>query len=303
MARLKPKSKKTGSAHKRPIRVGQIAGILALILGVAFVVYLAIPPQVPSTGSAPPKVVIVDELGGELANPQFTQTVRDITGEGGLSVDRYGPQDVTVSFYSLLPAYGYRLILLRVHAGVDQQMEGHPVGLYTAESYNELGYPQEQLSGLVAIGRSYNRSQEAVFAVTPKFITEKSAADYHGALIIIMGCYGLFSRDLPQAFIDRGASAVVGWNGLVGLPHTDMATLSLLRDLVTGRHTVSESVKAAMKEVGPDPDYNSIMGYYPRENGGLTFSDIVESPFPELIVPTPLLDVPNDVRKGKSLKG
>lgn len=297
MAQLKSRSKKTKPARKRAIRIGEIVGILALILAVAFVVCLTIPPQVPSPESHPAKVVVVDELSGELANPEFIQTVRNMMSEEGLSVDTYGPKDVTVSFYSALAAYDYRLILLRVHAGVDQQMEGHPVGLYTAESYNELNYPQEQLSGLVAVGRSYNRSQGAVFAVTPKFITEKSSTDYRGALIVIMGCYGLFSRELPQAFIDRGASAVIGWNGLVGLGYTDKATLSLLRELVAQRHTVSESVKAAMREVGPDPDYNSIMGYYPREKGGLTFSDIVKGSLSELVAAIPLSDVLSDVTK------
>ncbi len=144
MARLKSRSKKTKPARKRAIRIGEIVGILALILAVAFVVYFTIPPQAPSPESHPAKVVVVDELSGELVNPEFIQTVRNMMSEEGLSVDTYGPKDVTVSFYSALPAYDYRLILLRVHAGVDQQMEGHPVGLYTAESYNELNYPQDQ---------------------------------------------------------------------------------------------------------------------------------------------------------------
>lgn len=276
VVRLKSRPKKTKSTRRRTIRIGEIAGIVALILAVAFVVYIVIPLQTPSSESHPLKGVIVDELSGEFTDPAFMETVQNIMSEQGLSVDVYGPKSVTVSFYSALPAYGYRLILLRVHAGVDQQTKGHPVGLYTTEPYSELSYPQEQLSELVATGRSYNRSETAVFAVTPKFISEKSAADYHGALIVIMGCYGLFSKDLPQAFIDRGASAVIGWNGLVGSDYTDKATLSLLRELVTQKRTISESVMATMKEVGPDPDHNSTLGYYPKQGSGLTFSEIVK---------------------------
>jgi hypothetical protein len=52
-----------------------------------------------------------------------------------------------------------------------------------------------------------------------------------------------------------------------------------------------------MKEVGPDPDYNSIMGYYPREKGNLTFSDIVKGSLSELIAAIPLSDVLSDVTK------
>jgi hypothetical protein len=285
---LKSRPKKTKPSRKRAIRISEVAGILFLILAVAFVVYIILPQQAPSPKSSPLKVVIVDELSAQF-DPEFAQAVQSIVSQDGLGVDVYGAEMVTVNFYSELPAYGYRLILLRVHAGVDQQTEGHPVGLYTTEPYSELSYPQEQLSGLVATGRSYNRSEQAVFAVTPKFISEKSVADYHGALIVIMGCYGLFSKDLPQAFIDRGASAVIGWNGLVGSEHTDRATLSFLRELVTHGRTVGESVGAAMNEVGPDPDNNSTMAYYPKQGGGLTFSEVVKGFRSELGSTIPLL--------------
>jgi hypothetical protein len=52
-----------------------------------------------------------------------------------------------------------------------------------------------------------------------------------------------------------------------------------------------------MKEVGPDPDYNSIMGYYPREKGDLAFSDIVKGSLSELIVAVPLSSVLSDVKE------
>jgi hypothetical protein len=292
---LKSRAKKTKSTRRRTIRLGEIAGILVLILAVAFVVYIIIPPQAPIPESRPPKAVIVDELSGEFADPGFADTVQSIMSEEGLGVDIYGAESVTVSFYSALPAYGYRLILLRVHAGVDQQTKGHPVGLYTSESYSELSYPQEQLSEFVAMGRSYNRSETAVFAVTPKFILERSSADYHGALIVIMGCYGLFSNELPQAFVDRGAFAVIGWNGLVGSQHTDKATLSLLRELVTRHRTVGESVVATMKEVGPDPDNNSTMDYYPKQSSNLTFSEVVKGTRSELVSVIGPLIVPSNV--------
>ena len=273
---LKSRSKKSKSTRRRAIRVGEVAGALALILAVAFVVYIIIPPQAPISEQQSPKAVIVDEVSVQFANPQFIETAQSIMNAEDLGVDNYGAQSVTVNFYVTLPTYGYKLILLRVHGGVDQQTEGHPVGLYTSEPYSELSYPQEQLSGLVATGRSYNRSEQAVFAVTPKFIAERSADDYHGALVIIMGCYGLFSVDLPKAFVDRGASTVIGWNGLVGSEHTDKATLYLLRELLTQKRSISESIRATIDEVGPDPDHNSTMRYYPKEAGDLKFSGIIE---------------------------
>ena len=303
MVGLKSRSKKSKSKQRRTIRVGETAGVLVLILAVAFVIYIVIPPQAPTSDGQAPKAVIVDEVSVQFANPQFIETVQTIMKDESLGVDTYGAQSVTVSFYGKLPAYGYKLILLRVHAGVDQQTEGHPVGLYTSEPYSEFSYPQEQLSGLVSIGRSYNRSEQAVFAVTPKFIAERSAANYDGALIVITGCHGLSkvsSADLPKAFVDRGASAVIGWNGLVGPEHMDKATLSLLRGLLTQRRSISESIRVAMNEVGPDPDYNSTIGYYPKQAGSLTFSGIVKgSPIQRAAIQLP--PIISDVRRTERL--
>jgi hypothetical protein len=78
-----------------------------------------------------------------------------------------------MNLYASLSAHGYRLVVFRVHAGVNEEMKGHPVGLFTAEPYSQLKYPQEQLSDLVGSAQAFNRT-EIVFAVTPKFIREKS---------------------------------------------------------------------------------------------------------------------------------
>lgn len=182
----------------------------------------------------------------------------------GFDVDVYPPERVTVSLYASLPAQGYRLIVYRVHAGVSEELKGRPVGLFTTEPYSTLAYPQEQLTELVGAARPFNRS-ETVFAVTPRFVRERSIMDYGGAVIVLTGCFGLYSRELPQAFIDRGASVVIGWTGLVGVEHTDRATLALLKAMLSGKMSVGDSVRTVMGEVGPDPESHSLLGYYPPE--------------------------------------
>jgi hypothetical protein len=273
---MKVKDHRKGKARKRKVKVEDVAGFLLLALFLILVIYIAVPSP-PETSQSITytsilissttehksilKVAIVDQLSAFSSGSYFVGRAESILEQAGFSVDIYGPERVTVNLYGSLAGHGYRLILFRVHAGVNEEMEGLPVGLFTTESYSQLKYPQEQLKDLVGSAQAFNRT-EVVFAVTPKFIREKSIVDYDGAVIILMGCFGLYSPDLPQAFIDRGASVVLGWDGLVDLEHTDEATLVLLRKMFLERMTVDESVTATLNEVGHDSS-GSTLGYYP----------------------------------------
>ncbi|MEM2680490.1 MAG: hypothetical protein QW693_04275, partial [Candidatus Bathyarchaeia archaeon] len=83
-------------------------------------------------------------------------------------------------------------------------------------------------------------------------------------------CFGLYSKALPQTFIDRGASVVLGWNGLVTVSYVDEATLHLLKALCLEKLSIKEAVEAVMREIGPDPENHSILSYYPLEKSELT---------------------------------
>jgi len=127
------------------------------------------------------------------------------------------------------------------------------------------------LAELVGAARAFNRS-ETVFVVTPKFVRECSIVDYEGAVIVLTGCFGLYSRELSQAFIDRRASVVIGWTGLVGVKHADKATLALLKAMLSRKMTVGDSVRAAMSEVGPDPENRNLLGCYPPDHRDVNVS-------------------------------
>ena len=99
--------------------------------------------------------------------------------------------------------------------------------------------------------QAFNGS-EVVFAVTPKLIRERSIMDYDGTVVVLMGCFGLHSLDLPKAFVGRGASVVIDWNGLVDIKEADKATLTLLRMMLLEKMSVDESVKVTMSDVGSD---------------------------------------------------
>jgi len=272
---LKAGRKEKRERPKRKGRLGTMAGCVILVLVVALVIYLILPTQPATPAESSKRAAIVDQLSVQFPDQAFINATVNLMQQAGFAVDLFTQDSITVGLYGALPSRGYELIVFRVHAGVNQQMTGHPVGLYTTETYNELSYPQEQLADLVAMGRGFDGNDTAVFAVTPKYIEQRSAANYPGTMIVLMGCYGLFSQELPQAFIDRGASVVIGWDKLIGVDHADKATLTLLRYLLQNKLSVSNSVKATMGEVGPDPDYKSVLGYYPKNNGYVTLSQIL----------------------------
>lgn len=290
------KTKKRRLKRKSKFKRSEIVGFLVLGVSIIFLFYLLIPPQVelpennlmgtstsPSsgpltTGGPLLRAAIVDQLSVHYPSSEFTAIVDGMMRQAGFKVDVYGPERVTVNLYGALPTNGYRLVVFRVHGGVSEDMEGRPVGLFTTEPYSEMQYSLEQLSDLVGSAQAFN-SSEPVFAVTPKFIREKSVMDYDGAVIVLTGCYGLYSRELPEAFLDRGASVVIGWDRLVSMGHTDEAMLVLLRMMLIERMSIGEAVEATMREVGPDPDYGSVLSYYPLEKSSLKIPEFIQIGF------------------------
>lgn len=86
-------------------------------------------------------------------------------------------------------------------------------------------------------------------------------------LIIIAGCQSLGTFDMARALVERGASAVIGWDEWVDLAHNDRAILHLLEALTAQGLTVKQAVEKTMGEVGPDPTYKSVLTYFPSERG------------------------------------
>jgi len=246
------------------------------IVCMAVVLYLAWSPagtrqrQVASTtvSTAVPerplefKAAIIDQLAIFSPESAFVEEARKTLTSAGFTVRHYAPREVTVDFYRKLPSLGYRLIVLRVHSAVSDDGGVYP---FTSEPYSESEYPFEQLMGYVGKG-SVTKDPPYYFAISPSFVTYGMEGNFRGAIIILSTCHGLCSPKLADRLIQRGASVVVGWDGLVDLPHTDKATVVLLKALVKG-FTVMQAVEDVMKEVGPDPQYGSLLRYYPPKSG------------------------------------
>jgi hypothetical protein len=185
----------------------------------------------------------------------------------GIQTDIFFASDITVAFYATLADRGYNLIILRVHTGVGNA--NSPLGLFTSEPYDPNRFVLEQASGLVGAAQAYEGSP-VVFAVTSKFIRQSMAGDFGGAIIVLGGCYGLQGSDLASAFIAKGAKVIVGWTGLVELGHTDQALAVFLQSFVQQGMTIEKAVETTMENVGPDPTYGSVLGYYPADQASVS---------------------------------
>ncbi|MEM4649105.1 MAG: hypothetical protein QXP78_00370 [Candidatus Bathyarchaeia archaeon] len=274
--------KRVKAKRKRKFKPFEILGFISIGFFIALILYLAFAPTPTSsqnnlftssvtkaTSSILGKAAIVDQLGLRYPNQAFINEAKIILGRAGFQVDVYSPEAVTVNLYKTISTKAYRLIVFRVHMGVNDEAIDKPVGLFTSESYNQFKYQVEQLKDWVASAKAYG-TEEVLFAVSPKFIKEATVLDYPGTIIILSGCFGLYSKALPQAFIDRGASAILGWNGLVTVSYVDEATLHLLKALCLEKLSIKEAVEAVMREIGPDPENHSILNYYPLEKSELT---------------------------------
>lgn len=224
------------------------------------------PPAVVT--STEPRAAIVDQLSLTQPNPAFVESATDMLEQAGYAVDYYPGEEVTVEFYRNFPAEPYELIIFRVHSALGRE-DGQPadwVTLFTADSYRETWYVDEQKTRRLS-KVSYFEDGPPYFGIMPGFVRSSMRGDLRGSTVLMMGCDGLATETIAEALVDRGAKAVVSWNGLVSADHTDAATEQLLRHLATERLTLREALDKTAAEVGPDPTYGSVLRLYPPEGG------------------------------------
>ncbi|MFC1970306.1 hypothetical protein ACFLVV_03700, partial [Chloroflexota bacterium] len=143
------------------------------------------------------------------------------------------------------------------------------------EPYSNLEHVTDQLDDRLVMAR-IDQHHPLVFAITPKFISHSMVEDFDDTAIIMMGCSCLYLTDMATAFIDKGASVYLGWDGTVDLYYVDRATPYLMGQLCTERATIREAVKSTRNVIGPDPKYNAVLKYYPPENGDSTLEQLVK---------------------------
>jgi hypothetical protein len=223
------------------------------------------------------KAAIIDQLVLLRSNEEFISRTTQSLEDYGFTVDIYEGEAVTVDFYRRLPTYGYKLIIFRCHSGllgVDPKIINR-TWLFTAEEYSKTSHVLEQLDDQVTYaGTDYDDSW--VFAVSAKFITQSTEAEFDKSVIIMMGCDAFHFTDLAEAFIQKGASTYIGWDFSVLMDYVDRATPLLVEKLCNEELTVEKAVTRTMQEVKPDPKYGSVLHYFPVETGNKTVNQLTK---------------------------
>ena len=221
-------------------------------------------------GKRPPaRAAIVDHLSRTEPNPAFVKESKAILEAAGFTVDYYPGKKVTVELYRNLPTHGYKVIVLRVHSAYIHKYLS--LAMFTSEPYSKGKYVYEQLRNRVASGhlQPYEIGDPQQFVITDKFVRFSMEGSFDDAIVFMMGCTGV-KRCAASAFIEKGAKAYIGWNGLISADHTDRATIGLLKRVLVEKQTIGSAVTETMKDVGPEPRYHSRLLFWPIEAGKQT---------------------------------
>ena len=226
-----------------------------------------------------PKAAIIDQLYLLEPNPEFIEKTTENLMSYGFSVDLWQGEEITVEFYRNLPRYGYKLLVLRVHSGLllallhAQVVPSATTYIFTGETYTTAKYVSEQLTDRVS-NALMTTEYPLVFAVNSEFIQNDLKGTFNDTIIIAMGCESHYYDDMAVAFMEKGASAYLGWSGIVSLDYVDEASLNLLGNLCTENLTVQEGVDKTMAELGYDPYFRAYLKYYPAGSGSQTIREL-----------------------------
>jgi hypothetical protein len=265
--------------RKKEQRIGiavTVAILIAIVLISGFLInsMLNQPSTIQTVSSTEQaKAAIVDQLSLTFPNQTFTQAATSILKQAGYTVDYYPGEQVTVDFYRNLPTHDYSVVILRVHSTISRPGTPRATFLFSSEPYTQTKYVYEQLDDRV-VRVAFADEGPFYFGISPLFTSNSMHGNFKNAVIVMMGCCGLEYTSMAQAFIKKGAGICLSWNSLVFASHTDTATISLLQHLITGKQTIKQAVENTMKEVGPDPVYQSQLIYYPLEAGEQTIENL-----------------------------
>ncbi len=233
-----------------------------------------------------PRAVIIDQLSEEIPNEKFQKKAIKIFEDAGYKVDLVEGQNVTVDFYKNLPSMNYKYIVLRSHA-IAKENSDSPVIIFTGEPYSTEKYITEQLLGHVkraaplgvrefsaqvpegnwiTVNDTYryfeqpakyeSYAENEFFAISPKLVDELMVGKFPSSIILLGGCSTLSNPSMAKSLIKRGASTVVGWDGLIGSIHNDRALLAILEETVTNNVEIKDAINSHMKKLDSIPNWN-----------------------------------------------
>jgi len=219
------------------------------------------------------KAVIIDQLDRDIPNKSFQNQTMEYFTKAGYEVDLYTYDDITIDFLKNLPSMDYDFIVFRSHA-LAIYGDKPSSWLFTGEKYTEKKYIQEQLAkDLISRAVPYRvtiakdlgyetASQDRHFIVSAKFVQNLMIEKFPNSVIILGGCDTLAHPDFGHAFIERGASSVIGWNGLVGSYDNDQVIMSLVEEILFENSNVDDAVDTVMEDYLKNHDLDVRLRHY-----------------------------------------
>jgi len=214
--------------------------VIAALLGA----YFLFNPTLPVL----PKAAIIDQVSSsQLSDPpsrHVNETLINITKSLLYSrfshVDYYS-DNATVELYRLLPSKGYKLIVWSAHSALNNQSKF--VAISSSEKYGSKNYDQYTSEELTLC--NITGDQQLYFAITPTFVRDRMEGRFDDTIIILTTCNGLKEGyySTADALLEKGAKAVISWNGWVSLSDDDAAVPKLLRYLIIDNNTIGEAVR------------------------------------------------------------
>jgi len=227
------------------------------------------------------RAVVIDQLSPRYPNDVFRSATTASLQAVGLPVDVFEGEEVDVGLYRSLASRRPGVVLIRSHSGIlvlEGEAEEHVTALFTNEAYSETSHVAEQLDERLLIVRAFEGEGELSFGISPEFIDESMGGRLPRSIVIIAGCSCLGRTDLAEAFVARGASVVVSWDGSVTLEHVDEATALLVERFFRDGMTLENAVVAAMVKYGEDPEFGALMTYFPFAAGRYTAAELLGLP-------------------------
>jgi len=218
------------------------------------------------------RAAIIDQLHDDLPSPYFQNKITEYLLTAGYEVDLYTTKDITVNFYKALPSKEYDLIVVRSHSVAAGTVE-KSASIFTGEIYSESKFIQEQLFGQIGKAVPFLSSEveeigwtplvnKTYFVVGSKFVDDLMVDSFSGSVIILGGCDTASGNVLARSLLKRGASEVVGWDGLIGSRDNDAVLIALLEKILLEDIPTSKAVEMVMEDFNPRSKYSPTLKYY-----------------------------------------
>lgn len=270
------------------LRRDRVVGFFILVCGMAAATFGAYLDARPAVRTA----LLVDELSVFEPHPAFVRDVGAALVAAGYAMAYVPPQDVTVERLRSLPGDLADLIILRSHAAlivkdgrwtedaalfssepvdlvrfdVTALRALDPSGLDDPPAANRAAAPvgatrlsAAEAAALVPVRRAVGSDRRPYLGLGARFIRDHLHGRFRDdAVIVLMGCNTLKGSALSDAFLARGARAVIGWNDEVSAAHTDRAIAALVVHLAADGDVLG-AIRAVERDVGPDPVSGAIL--------------------------------------------